>query len=754
MSRSLLSIVFLVGFMGGMPSILAGAEPTHWAFVPPRWPTIPAVRHAAHVRTAIDHFVEGELEKHGLSLGPKADRATLLRRVSFDLTGLPPSLSEMAAFLEDTSADAYESMVKRYLSSPHYGERWGKHWLDAAGYADSNGYFSADSDRPLAYRYRDYVIRAFNEDKPYDRFVQEQLAGDELAGYGPDSDVTGQTVELLTATHFLRNAPDGTGESDGNADEVRTDKYSVLEGNLQIAMNCLLGITIQCARCHAHKFEPIRHEDYYRLEAIFVSAYAPERWVKPDDRVVLVGTRAQREDYQRQAERVERQVQAFQAGLRTQAESLIEQVLEERLQSVEAGLRSALLEAFRTPQEKRSAEQRQLLEQHARTIKVSDDDLVKRFPEYGAVDAQVKKAIAERRKDLPPLEKLAALVETDPKPPVHHLLRRGLHNAPGPEVQPGVPAAFDLGKTFRIESKPREVGTGRRTAFARWVTSPDNPLFARVMVNRIWQQHFGVGLVATPDNFGQSGARPSHPELLDYLALQFIRSGWSIKAMHRLILKSAVYRQAGTLREDAFAKDPDNRLLWRYPLRRLDAEAVRDDMLAVAGELDCRLGGPYVPTRRTEDGSVVVDQTRADARRRSVYLQQRRTQVATFLELFDAPAMATTCSLRNTATVPLQSLALMNSAFVRAQARAFARRLMQSGGQVSNLPPHADDQRRVERAFRLACGRPPRPEEASASGRFLTVQRQLYSREKEAELQTWTNFCQMILASNAFLYVE
>src|SRR5262249_52232417 len=288
----------------------------------------------------------------------------------------------MAAFLEDGSPDAYESMVQRYLSSPHYGERWGKYWLDAAGYADSNGYFSADSDRPLAYRYRDYVIRAFNEDKPYDRFVQEQLAGDELAGYGPDSDVTGQAVELLTATHFLRNAPDGTGESDGNADEVRTDKYSVLEGNLQIAMNCFLGITIQCARCHAHKFEPIRHEDYYRLQAIFVSAYAPERWVKPDDRVVLVGPRAQREDYQRRAERVERQVQAFQTGLRTLAEPLIEQVLEERLQSIEAGLRGALLQVFRTPPEKRSAEQRALLEQYARTLKVTDEELAKRFPEY------------------------------------------------------------------------------------------------------------------------------------------------------------------------------------------------------------------------------------------------------------------------------------------------------------------------------------------------------------------------------------
>jgi hypothetical protein len=751
MNRAFLSLVVLLGFLGGTPFLLAGAASVHWAFVPPQWPPVPAVRQPPQVRTAVDHFVEAALEKQGLTLGPEADQATLLRRVSFDLTGLPPSLSEMAAFLEDTSPDAYDSMVNRYLASLHYGERWGKYWLDAAGYADSNGYFSADSDRPLAYRYRDYVIHAFNEDKPYDRFVQEQLAGDELAGYGSNSDVTGQMVELLTATHFLRNAPDGTAESDGNSDEVRTDKYSVLEGNLQITMNCLLGITIQCARCHAHKFEPIRHEDYYRLQAIFVPAYALERWVKPDDRIALVGTRAQREDYQRRAERNERQVQAFQTGLRTTAAPLLEQVVEERLQSVAAGLRDALLQAFRTPQEKRSAEQRALLEQQATTVKVSEEELAKRFPEYAAVHAQVQKAIAERRKDLPPLEKLAVLVETDPKPPVHHLLRRGLHNAPGPEVEPGVPIALDPRNSFRSESQPERLGTGRRLAFARWVTAPDNPLFARVMVNRIWQQHFGIGLVATPDNFGQSGARPSHPELLDYLAREFIRSGWSVKALHRLILQSAVYRQAGTLREDAFARDPDNRLLWRYPLRRLDAEAVRDSMLAVAGELDGRLGGPYVPTQRAAEGSVVVDETRADARRRSVYLQQRRTQVATILELFDAPAMATTCSLRNTSTVPLQSLALMNSAFVRARARAFARRLC---ARSPGDPGNASDQHRVERAFRLACGRLPRLEEATASSRFLTAQRQLYTQAKEAELQTWTDFCQMLLASNAFLYVE
>src|SRR5262249_15745899 len=336
--------------------------------------------------------VEKALEDRGLTLGPEADRATLLRRVWFDLTCLPPSPAELAAFLEDASADAYERMVERTPASPHYGERWGKHWLDAAGYADSNGYFNADSDRPLAYRYRDYVIRAFNRDKPYDRFVQEQLAGDELAGFVPGGDVTGEAVELLTATHFLRNAPDGTGESDGNPDEVRIDRFTVLEGNLQVTMNCLLGVTIQCARCHAHKFEPIRHDEYYRLQALFYPvypAYGPERWTKPDERVVSVGTRAFREDHQRRTERLQRQIKALEAGLQTMADPLLEQVLEERAPELDAPARAALVKAFRTPENKRTAEQAALLKKHKAAITVSDDELAKKFPEYGAVRGEV-----------------------------------------------------------------------------------------------------------------------------------------------------------------------------------------------------------------------------------------------------------------------------------------------------------------------------------------------------------------------------
>jgi len=740
-----------------VPFLFAGADAKtadvpkqHWAFHPPRRPHVPAVHDPHKVRTAVDCFLAAALERKGLSLAREADRATLLRRVAFDLTGLPPAPSEMAAFLSDTSADAFERMVERYLASPRYGERWGKYWLDAAGYADSNGYFNADSDRPLAYRYRDYVIRAFNQDKPYDRFVQEQLAGDELAGIVPGGDVTGGTVELLEATHFLRNAPDGTGESDGNPDEVRIDRFTVIEGNLQNAMNCLLGITIQCARCHAHKFEPIRHDEYYRLQAILYPVYpafGPERWTKPNDRVVTVATRARREEHQRTTERLQRQIKALETGLQTIADPLLEQVLEERAPELDAAARSAVVKAFRTSENKRTQEQAALLKKHEKAIKITDDDLAKKFPDYAAVRAEVKKAIATRRRELPPpLEKLAVVMEADPEPPVHHVLHRGLHNVPAAEVQPGVPAALDPRDRFRVDGRPPgQISSGRRLAFARWVTAPENPLFARVMVNRVWQHHFGAGLVATPDNLGQSGEKPSHPELLDYLATEFVRGGWSVKNLHRLILCSAAYRQTTAWRADGFAADEDNRLLWRYPLRRMDAESLRDAMLAVSGELDERPGGKYVPTKRGNDGSVSVDEATAGAHRRSVYLQQRRTQVATLLELFDAPVISTTCSLRNTATVPLQSLALLNSDFARARARAFAGRLQQEAG--------AGDDERLTFVYDIACGRQPRADERAACHRFLATRRALPA-DSDGERQTWTDLCQMLFASNAFLYVE
>jgi hypothetical protein len=723
-------------------------RPGHALFRAPVRPAIPMVRDAGELRTPIDHFIAAALAAKGLTLNAEAERATLIRRVSFDLTGLPPTPADIDAFLADRSPNAYERMVDRYLASPHYGERWGKYWLDAAGYADSNGYFDADSDRPLAYRYRDYVVRAVNEDKPYDRFVQEQLAGDTLAGYVPDGDITPAMVELLVATHFLRNAPDGTGESDGNPDEVRTDRFTVLEGTLQVTMNCLLGLTIQCARCHTHKFEPISHEEYYRLQAIFYTAYCPDRWIVPKDRVVSVASRVQREEHRRRTERVDRQTKALQAGLEAFAEPLREELIEERLPPLEPGLRSAVLQAVATSKVKRTPAQQELIKTQVEPLKIADDELARRFPEFAAYRECVQQTIAARQKERPPpLDQLAVLVENNARPAPAHVLVRGQHNAPGPEVQPGVPAALSTpANSYRLEPPRPGIGSSRRLAFARWVTAPDNPLFARVLVNRLWQHHFGMGLVATPDNLGQSGAPPSHPELLDYLATEFIHTGLSIKAMHRLILCSAVYRQASTPRADAIRLDPDNRLLSRFPLRRLDAEALRDAMLAVAGDLDQRMGGPYVPVKRAAAGTVEVEATVDGARRRSLYLQQRRTGMATFLELFDLVPPTPTCSVRNLSTVPLQALALLNADFARRQAEGFARRLKREAG--------AGVDGRLALAFQLAAGRSPDAGENAAVQRFLDAQRALYAPEKDGEQRAWVDLCHMILAGNAFLYVE
>jgi hypothetical protein len=732
----------------GAPGLPSSEGASHWAFRPVRRPTVPKPKQAG-LRDAVDCFVAAGLEASSRSLSPEAGRLSLIRRVAFDLTGLPPAPADIDAFLADSSPNAYERMIDCYLASPHYGERWGKYWLDTAGYADSNGYFSADSERPLAYKYRDYVIRSFNVDKPFDRFVREQIAGDELAGYAPGRDVTPQMAELLTATHFLRNAPDGTGESDGNPDEVRTDRFSVLEGTLQITMNSLLGLTIQCARCHEHKFEPIAHAEYYQLQAIFYPIYCPDHWAKPAERTVAAVPVALRQEHQRLSQRVDRQLQGLRAGLAAVTEPYREQLIEERLHGLEALLREAVLSALRTPKEKLTPEQQTLLKTQVEPLKVTEEDVAKRFTEYAALRDQFYKAITAREKERPaPLEQLAVALEVAVPPPTHHLLTRGVHNRPAQEVQPGVPVALCTpANVYAAKSPPLAHSTGRRTEFARWVTSRANPLFARVFVNRVWQHHFGKGLTTTPDNFGLSGARPSHPELLDWLAAEFVESGYSVKHMHRVILHSMTYRQ--TCVGSGGTTDPENRLLGRYPLRRLDAEALRDAMLAISGELDSRAGGPYVPTMRTPEGSIEVDENQAGTRRRSVYLQQRRTQVATFLELFDAPSIASTCSARNSSTVPLQALALLNADFTRLRAAAFATRLRKEAGEEVG--------HRLALAFRLACGRPPHDDERAAAEKFLDKQQKLYSMASQpgdANTLAWADFCQMLLASNAFLYVE
>jgi hypothetical protein len=678
-----------------------GASPAtdHWAFAPAASPLPPApsVRH--RVRTSVDCFIQKTLEEQGLTLGPDADRITLIRRITFDLTGLPPRPEEVAAFVGDLSPEAYEKLVDRLLASPHHGERWGKFWLDASGYADSNGYFSADTDRPLAYRYRDYVIRAVNADRPLDQIVREQLAGDELAGERPGTDATPATIDLLVATHFLRNGQDGTGESDGNPDEVRADKYAVLEGAIQIVGSSLLGLTLQCAKCHDHKFEPVTQREYYQLQAIIYPAFNVEHWVTPNDRIVIAGPPDEM--------------------LRWQVH---EKVIDAQIEALKRNFAAGTDDAKKNDGLKRVIEAAE----------------TKRWPNPG---------------------RIAWVGDVSNNPLEIPLLIRGNLATPGAKIGPGV-LAFLTDADNRYEPKPPFAGsssTGRRLALARWLTRPGSrpaALLARVLANRIWQHHFGTGLVATPDNLGYTGAPPRHPALLDFLASVLVQSGWSEKALHRLILTSSVYRQSSASRVEAARIDPDNHLLARYPMRRLDAEAIRDGMLAVAGELDDRPGGTYVPVDQNASGEVLIKESAAGAKRRSVYLQQRRTQITGFLEVFDAPSIVTTCTRRAPSTIPLQSLSLMNSEFIIARARRLAARLELAcdGGPQG----HADLDTCIKEAFVLTIGREPEPNERTAARRFLDSQPSRYPgmAESECRHRALADFCQMLLASNAFLYIE
>ncbi|WZP00138.1 PSD1 and planctomycete cytochrome C domain-containing protein [Isosphaeraceae bacterium EP7] len=907
------------------PGEPAGAD--HWAFKRLERPEVPAAVDPSRVANPIDHFIQAALDAAapGVGLTDVADRATLLRRVSFDLTGLPPTPAEMDAYAADAGADAHARMVDRLLASPRLGERWGKRWLDAAGYAESNGHFSADSERPLAWRYRDYVVRSFNDDVPLDQFVREQLAGDEIAGYKPGMTVTPEVIRLLEATHFLRNSQDGTGESDGNPDEVRADKYAALEGAEQILASSLMGMTFQCARCHDHKFEPISHHDYYRLQAVLAPAFDLNAWVKPNDRVVEAPLAADLARWEANSRRIDADLARMNADhrawLRENREAGILAFREDfddpaalasrwsprapgddapagtppvtlgeapapsaavrggRLHLNESGGAGnrwlSTVESFDwTPEaegdwiqatfdldaaevggkaaerigyyiglrdfndsdavpggnilldgdpaggatvtvdypgsdakpsgkvgstgyasgrnygvrvtnagkDKFRVEQvvdgvpeepavtldkidlpdggfgfeyccgrsfvvgRLRVETRDRSADPTGAKAKERADRVKAFDASIKAKWSERG-ERP--GRIAWVTDMTPAGSPVHLLLRGNYSTPGPVVEPGAPAVLcDPDNTLTIEP-PGSATTGRRLALARWLTKPGSrasSLLARVLVNRIWQDHFGTGLVATPDNFGIAGAEPSHPELLEYLAAELVAGGWRQKPIHRLILSSRAYLQSSKPRPDLDPLDPDARLLGRFPLRRLDAEAIRDAMLAASGELDDRPGGPSVQTNRDGAGEVLVPEAAEGSHRRSVYFQQRRTQMLSLLDVFDAPSIVTSCTVRQPSTIPLQSLSLLNSEFAAARGRGLADRLVREAG--------ADQTARVHLAFRIVAGRPPDDDELAAANAFLAEQPARYPGGPGADARAWADFCQMLLASNAFLYVE
>jgi hypothetical protein len=745
---------------------LTAADRGRWAFQPPIRPKVPRVS-SPTVRTPIDAFLLQKLEERGLSFSPPADRATLIRRASFDVIGLPPTPQEIDDFVRDAAPDAFDRLIERLLASPHYGERWGRHWLDAAGYVDTRG---TDNDAGIIealdgiWKYRDYVVRAFNDDRPYDRFLLEQLAGDEQVDWRNASGYQPRDVELLIATGFLRQAADVTYAPELNTSDIR---HQVLFDTVQTVSSNLLGLTVHCAQCHTHKFDPIAHADYYRLAGIFQPAYDPLNWLHSKERMMSDVPPRQRAAIDAENAGIDRRIVALrdeQAKLRRPFENRIRTA---KLAAVPAGKRSVLLAAVRTPAAGRNEMQKALVAELGRFAAASSAEIDR------ALDARTKLRSIELRRKIAALEKsrqhyglIQALWDVGPAPPTY-IYRRGDFRNPGPQIEPGVIAVLDApDHPFQLPPRSGQHGsTGYRTAFAKWLTSERHPLTARVYVNRVWLHHFGRGIVPTPENFGASGLPPSHPELLDWLAREFISSGWSVKHLQRLILTSAAYRQTSSpdfaVRTRNVEIDPDNILLWKMPLKRHESEIVRDAILAVSGDLDSRMGGPPVPLKPNADGSVEVDASKlrapADAGRRSVYLFARRNYHLTELGVFDQPVVATNCTCRTSSAVVSQSLALLNGRFAFEQARSFARRVERLAG--------TPRPKQIATAFRLALGRFPSADETQLAATLVREQTNRHRGRPEqppskkmtepaAAEAALVDLCQMLLNTNEFLYAQ
>jgi mono/diheme cytochrome c family protein len=626
----------------------------HWAFLPVRKTTPPEVKHLEWVRNPVDAFILAALEGRNWLPAPPAGRAEWLRRASFDLIGLPPTPEEIEAFEADTSLDAFERVVDCLLDSPRYGERWAQHWLDLVRFAETEGY-EYDGHIPGAWRYRDYVINALNRDKPFNRFIVEQLAGDEIEPDNPES---------LTASIFHRLGP--VRRNAGNP-EIALSRNEVLTERTDIIGTTFLGLTIGCARCHDHKLEPVLQKDYYRLQAYFAAS---------DEHNIVLAPEADRKVWEAKTARTKSEMQR----------------LQQRIKRASPGEKDRLKAAV------------------------------------GAL---------EERTPLP-LPTIPSTWNAFEKRTAVHVLKRGIWENKGEAVGPRPPSILVPAEQPELAADVFDP----RTRLARWLTDPGNPLTARVLVNRLWQHHFGAGLVKTANDFGTKGARPSHPELLDWLATTLVEGGWRLKPMHRLIVLSSTYRQGGRsdISAEADRTDPEDRLLWRFPRRRLEAEEVRDAMLAVSGLLNLKAGGPsvMVPVDRDlvkllyKPSQWKVAADRSDYDRRSVYLIAKRNLRLPFFEAFDAPPLLTSCARRESTTHAPQALELLNGPLSNELAGAFAARLAAETGGSPDLV--------VERAFRLALGRPPTTKERELSVAFL--------RE-----QPLKEFALAIFNLNGFLYV-
>lgn len=679
----------------GKHRIITDNDRTFWSFQPVKDPPLPAVREETWCRNPVDRFVLAKLEAHEMTPGWEAGRDELIRRATFDLTGLPPTPQEVQAFIDDSSPDAYEHLIDRLLASPRYGERWGRHWLDLVRYAESDG-FNQDSYRTNAWPYRDYVIRAFNDDKPYDRFVIEQLAGDEVAPQDPN---------VVVATGYLR-----AGLYEFNQRDVPRQWDQMLIDVTDVTADAFLGLSMQCCRCHDHKFDPILQTDYYRFRAFF----AP---MLPKNDFVLASAE-EKKAYAAALEKWEQKT----AGIRAQMAAIENKTLPAALLSVSTKFPPDMQVILNKPAEQRTPYEEQLAQLAIRQI---NDVTANGF----------KIAKTEKAKYAELTRQLAEFDSFRPEPLVRGLLMSDVGPVASPTYvpgdalhvqEPGFPVVLDGLPITKPPIIPTASTTGRRLALAQWMVQPANPLTSRVMVNRLWQYHFGRGLVSTSGDFGHLGTPPTHPELLDFLARRFVNNGWHVKPIHKLIMLSAVYRQTTQrpMPETARLKDPDNRWLWRMNTLRLDAEQVHDAMLAVSGEMQPQNGGPS------------VDPT---SPRRAVYVKQIRNHADPLLEAFDAPESFGSVPVRNQTTTATQALLMINGEWTLKRAGALAER-------VRKKIKGADPRALVEAVYRLAYGRAVHSDELDEAVRFLT-------RDENLDAN-FVDFCHVILNSSEFLYVD
>ena len=683
-----------------------------WAFKPLARPVVPRVAGPTQPKNPIDAFINQKLAGKNLVPNPPATRQQLIRRAYFDLTGLPPTLEEVAAFQADTSPDAFEKVIDRLLARPQYGEKWGRHWLDLVRYAESNGY-ERDGDKPFVWRYRDYVVRAFNEDKPYDRFILEQLAGDELGGDSPDP---------IIATGYYR-----LGLWDDEPADPLLARYDELDDYVATTSQVFLGLTMNCARCHDHKIDPIPQADYYRFLSFFtdIDRFSASRGTRSRANLTDITPLVHRSTYQKELDERAAALRQIAIDLSRIEDEVIKKMPAEDRDAAAANDREAVIK--RRFNEFATAEQRAAADK----LKQQRDEITKKPEPARDFALSVNNCIVN--------------------PPPVHILRRGSPRSPGTEVRPGFPVIVGTPDPVIAAAAPGAKTSGRRTILARWITSKENPFTSRNIANRLWQFHFGRGIVRSPNNFGHIGDRPTHPELLDWLATEMVDGGWSLKRMHKLIMLSQAYQMSSATSAAGHKADTNNELFWRFDMRRLSAEEVRDSILNLSGQLNLKQGGPSIHTEMPKEVLATSSQPHnawgksppEEQRRRSIYIRVRRSLPEPLLKALDFADTDSSCDVRFVTTVPTQSLTLLNSKFLNDQADALADRL------IADAP--GDLRRQIQSAIARACSRPASAAEI-ADG--LSMIGDLRSRLQLDERTALSRFCLLTLNLNEFIYLD